>query len=213
MLKNTHLVDIIIIGYNNPDLDSSCLKSVISNTTDWPYKITYFDNYNSGYSLTQIWNKLIKDSKCEYICLLNNDAFPTKTWLSKMMKFLLSIKSKGFVGPSTNNCHSIQSSINSEELIKNYLDITVILPAKKHLSGFCLLFPRVIWSKLNGFDERYTLYGQESDFINRAQKLGFNCWWRKDAFVYHNGETTIKKCNIDVNTEREKARKLFWHTK
>lgn len=199
-------VDIIIIGYNNPEMDSSCIKEVIKNT-DYPYKITYFDNYQSGYTLTQVWNKLIKSSKSEYICLLNNDAFPTKHWLVKLMHSLLEKKSMGFIGPSTNSCHTIQSSVTSEEAAEMFSETVIELD--KHLSGFCLLFPRAIWKKLNGFDESYTLYGQESDFIQRAKKLGYKCWWRKDVFVYHLGEATSKKFNIDVEEERKKAKHLY----
>lgn len=205
MLKKP-TVDIIVIGYNKPELDAKCLKSVVESTT-YPYKFTYFNNYNSGFTLTQIWNKLINESKCEYICLLNNDAYPTTGWLTQLMESLLYRKSRGFIGPSTNHCHTVQKSIDTPEKAKKYKNSVVTI--SQHLSGFCLLFPRTIWKKLNGFDERYTLYGQESDFIDRAQGLGYECWWRQDAFVWHDGEASTKDYD-GADLERQKAKKLFW---
>ena len=187
-------------------MDTDCLYSVIANT-NWPYKISYFDNYNSGYTLTQIWNKLINESKSEYICLLNNDAFPTMGWLEKLMTSLLYRDSQGFIGPSTNQCHSIQKSIYTEELAAQYKN--KVKEINEHLSGFCVLFPRVIWSKLKGFDEKYTLYGQESDFMQRAKDIGYHCWWRKDVFVNHIGEATVKRYCKNSYIERKKAKDLY----
>jgi GT2 family glycosyltransferase len=81
---------------------------------------------------------------------------------------------------------------------------------KDPISGFCLLFRRSLWLRLRGFDERYKLYGQESDFVDRAQKLGLKVVWRKDAFVYHEGEASVKAHSYDVQAEREKAKRIYW---
>lgn len=204
-------VNIIIIGYSVPKLERACLKYVHANT-DHPYLLTYYDNFNSGMTLTQIWNKLIQCSPCKYICLLNNDTEVNPYWLSLLYTTLgqdIAGKWIGFAGPSTNSCHSRQKEIATyEEALKHPGEIEVM---DQPISGFCLLFARETWSRLDGFDERYGLYGQESDFIDRAKRhLDLACAWRKDAFVFHHGEASIKAHAVDVANERGKAKTIYW---
>lgn len=208
-MSNT--VNIIVIGYNNPDLDTLCLTSV-QKSTKCSYLLTYFDNYDSGFTLTAIWNVLIKSSPFEFVCLLNNDTQVYPNWLERMMETMtLGPKDVGFVGPSTNQCHSPQKEIGSYEKAQTYIGKTVKM--KQPISGFCLLFRKSLWKHLNGFDENYTLYGQESDFIDRAQRIGYNCYWRQDSFVYHVGEASVLASGIDAQKERDKAKKVYWSTR
>jgi GT2 family glycosyltransferase len=209
-------VNVIIIGYAQPKLERTCLKAVHANTAH-PYLLTYYDNYASGWSLTQAWNALIDCTPCDTVCLLNNDTEVQPDWLTLLYDSLgkhyeddQGIKRKiGFVGPSTNQCHSVQKTIPTFEAAKKHQGEVDITP--QPISGFCLLFERHTWIALNGFDERYTLYGQESDFIYRAVKqLGLYCAWRKDAFVFHHGEASVKAAKIDVEAERKKAKDIYW---
>lgn len=204
-------VNIIIIGYNVPKLERICLRSVHANTAH-PYLLTYYDNFNSGLTLTQAWNKLIEHSPCKYICLLNNDTEVSPDWLTLLYDTLgkeIDSKRVGFVGPSTSSCHSPQKEIpTQEEALQHRGEIEIM---KQPLSGFCLLFAKSTWVDLSGFDERYGLYGQESDFIDRASRqLNLVGAWRKDAFVFHHGEASIKANNVDVDSERKKAKRIYW---
>ena len=191
-------------GGDNEEID--CISSIIKKTK-YPYVITYFDNFNSGISLTKAWNELIERSDYEYICLLNNDTKVTLSWLERLVDVLDKDSTIICVGPSTNNCHSIQRTIATEEeaiLHKNEIEIM-----KDPLSGFCILFRRNFWSKIK-FDERFPFYGQESLFQWKVQQLGYKLAWRKDSFVYHIGEASIKSSNMDVDIERNKAKRLYW---
>jgi len=202
-------VHIIVIGYSLPKEEKDCIESIHKNT-DYPCGLTFYDNYNTGHTLTYVWNTIIKHSPYNYICLLNNDTIVYPKWLSRMMETLLTYPKCGFVGPSTNDLKTGPSP-----------EITTWLQAEANpkkievrttpLVGFCLLFPKAVWTELNGFDERYTLYGQESDMEDRAMKMGYACIWRKDAFVYHIGEASAKKHNVDITTERRLARIRYWH--
>jgi GT2 family glycosyltransferase len=143
--------------------------------------------------------------------LLNNDAYPTSGWLKKMVKTIESkqkIFKIGFVGPSTNNCHSPQKNINTPEFALQYEDKVEVM--KDPISGFCLLFRKALWEELKGFDEAFTLYGQESDFIFRAKSKGYFCVWRKDAFVWHDGESSVKAHGKNIEKERKRGRELYW---
>ncbi len=216
---NTNTVNIIIIGYNLPKMERECLKAIHANTKH-PYLLTYFDNYQSGMSLTQAWNVLTLCSPCDYICLLNNDTEVQPNWLSLMMDSLgkeyldaQNIKRKiGFVGPSTNQCHSVQKTIPTFEQAQQHAGEVAI--TTQPISGFCVLFKKNTFMQLRGFNEEYSLYGQESDLIDRAmRKLSLYCAWRKDAFVFHHGEASVKASNVDVEVERKRAKELYWRSR
>src|SRR3972149_6350445 len=44
--KESKRVEIIILKYKNPDVEAKCLEYIIKNT-DWPYKLTVYDNRNN----------------------------------------------------------------------------------------------------------------------------------------------------------------------
>lgn len=220
MLTNT-----IIVGYGlTPveqdgefvDIETNCVKSVLENTEPGTYLLSYIDNFeNKVGTLTKIWNDLIRSSTADYICLLNSDTVVYPGWLSKMTETLCVDDTFGFVGPSTSNCHSPQKNIPTfEEAAKYATREDKVEVMKDPISGFCVLFRPYTWRKLKGFDERYSFYGAESDFIDRAKtQLGLVSVWRKDAFVYHYGEMSIKKSGMDVNKAREQAKKIYWSTR
>jgi GT2 family glycosyltransferase len=211
-MKN--VVNIIIIGYGPKlkRLDKACISSILFNTKH-PYVITYFDNYESGSSLTKIWNTFIKAHDTQFVCLLNNDTIVSAHWLSKLVSVFEKDEKIGFVGPS-GKCHSPQNQIKSLEEAKKYKDkIEIFDEDHKHLSGFCLLFRKSIWDKL-GLNENYPLYGSESEFMQRAREtLGYKFAWRKDVYIEHLGESSTKMYKIDTELERDKAKELYWTSK
>jgi GT2 family glycosyltransferase len=202
--------NIIVIGYGLAKIEKQCLSSILFSTNS-PYLLTYYDNYGKKTSLTQVWNRVIELSPCNYICLLNSDTVVHPNWLKRMMAVLKKDKQIGFVGPSTNCCHSPQSTITTLEEAEKYKDITEVM--KDPISGFCLVFSKDLWKKIGKFDENYDFYGAESDFIDKGMKLGYSAVWVKSSFVYHMGSASIKAHNKDENKERQRARDLYWSTR
>lgn len=204
--------DIIVLGYKIPEVEERCFSSVVRNTDPGTYCFTFVDNFQSGMTLTSAWNQLISRSKCEFICLLNSDTEVYPRWLDLMLEAFNRNKWIGFVGPSTNQCHSPQKTIPSyTEALKNAGNVEIM---KDPISGFCVVFRRSLWKELGGFDERYSFYGAESDFIDRAKtQKGYVCAWAKESFVYHIGERSVKKSPMNVDVERKRARELYWSTR
>ena len=204
-------VHIIIIGYNLPEEEKQCIESVYNNT-DHPCAVTFYDNYQTGYTLTHVWNVIIENSPYNYICLLNNDTIVYPKWLSRMMYILLNYPKCGFVGPSTNDTKTgpSQEIITWDQAEAQHGNFE---PVTSPLAGFCIVFPKDVWKKLGGFDEWYTFYGQESDLEERAMCQGYSCVWCKDAFVYHIGEASAKKHNVNIAAERQRAHKHYWSTR
>lgn len=53
------------------------------------------------------------------------------------------------------------------------------------ITGCFLLAKRDLWEKLDGFDERYFMYGEDADLALRARKLGKNAVICPDAKLIH----------------------------
>ena len=205
---NKPLVDIFVVGYGLPELEEKCLGSVIRNTTDWPYILTFFDNYDTDFSLTDVWETFVEGCKQRFIVLLNNDTETHPKWLSRMMEVMLSDDTIGFCGPSTSACHSPQKTISTFEEAEKY--IGQVEEVKDPLSGFCFLMRREAWREVGGFDTRFGLYGSESDLADRAHRMGYRSIWVKSSYVFHHGEMSVKASGMNVKAERERAKKLYW---
>lgn len=176
-------VEIIVILYNNPEVEKKCVEEVKKHTKH-PYKLTLFDNYKEKLSLSDAWNKCIKKSKSKYICLLNNDAFVTNGWLEEMMK--------GFndedvvaVGSSGDNVGGIQGRKTEEFSRKNMGNFQQI----DFISGYCMLIKRVDWE----FPSEVPFYGNEHAWMVEAYRRGRKTLWARGSYVYHLGEATGKK--------------------
>jgi len=199
------MVDIIILRFNTPKYDRDCVEAVLKNTKYPFYQITMFDNYYPRYVLSKIWNMLVSNSLGEYVVLLNNDTKPDPEWLNKMMEVLKREEKVGAVGPSTNQCRTPQ------KIGKKFKQYSVVDFEKEYkkvfqLSGYCLLFPKFVWTEVGGFDEKFGHYAQENEFLHRVQKAGYKTLWRKDAFVWHAGEASGKKLEKEEGFSIEKER-------
>jgi len=199
--------DIILIKYNNRDWEDKAVQAVIKYT-DQPYHLTVYDNYPQNNNIGKLWNKLIDQSDAEYICLLNTDAEVTEGWLYKLLEVFEREKLVGCVGPTTNHAKNHQNSCPPSN---NY---DVVDFAKTYegecLGGFCLVFPKYVWEDVGGFDENFGFYGQEVNLLDKMTARGYKQIWRKDAFVWHEGQATVKKevqaGRFDEQSERRIAR-------
>ena len=68
-----------------------------------------------------------------------------------------------------------------------------------YITGCCLFTSKEVIYQLNGFDERFNMYGEDVDLCLRAKQEGINCYYWPDAKLYHHvsaslgGEFSIKK--------------------
>lgn len=194
------MTDIIVIKFNNHLVEEKCLLSVIKNTSV-AYHLTAFDNYPFKFNLGSLWNRLIKNSHSDYICLLNSDTVVEKFWLAKLLDTFNKVEKVGCVGPSTDNSHNQQSGKRPN---KTFVDFSIY--KGMCLSGFCLVFPKGVWKSVGGFPEDFGFYGQEVAFIDKIVKAGYRQIWRTDVFVHHEGGASVKKSGMDELKERRIAR-------
>ena len=135
------LVSILIVTYNNWDLNHQCLDSVLSNT-DYPrIEVIVVDNgstdatpellrsmaaneprlkvilnqFNKGFAEAN--NQALAIAAGDFLCLLNNDTVVAGPWLSTLVRHLELDPKIGLIGPVTNACgNEAQITVGYEQI-------------------------------------------------------------------------------------------------
>jgi N-acetylglucosaminyl-diphospho-decaprenol L-rhamnosyltransferase len=71
------------------------------------------------------------------------------------------------------------------------------------VAGMFMVFPKEIYEKVHGFDERYFLYCEDMDICWRLRKLGYSITVERDLNVVHDARRDSHK----------KLKYLYWHLK
>lgn len=219
-------VEIIVLKYKSPEMEEDCVSRII-RYTKWPYKINVFDNRGNGPNTSKAWNKLIKESTCDYVLFIDSDAFvydtiksggpyrPNICWLTEMMYALESMDNVAWVGPvSGNNGVTTIQSMGPRDMDPFQVD--------GHLSGYCFLTKKSIYDEVGYFDEDFCFYGQESDWLERIiEKKKYRIVVAPRAHVMHGhdedgGSQAAKQAEKEgeLNTGDEASFSYYmWHTK
>ena len=196
--SETRRVEIIMLKFKEePILIDDAISSLVHNT-DWPFKLTIFDNRLNSANTSKIWNKLIKESTCDYVLIIDSDAYVPKLepcWLTRMME---SIDQTGIVIPVSDCAGGAHQRVFRPE------KGTMI--NQDAWSGYCFLVYKGVFEKFGFFDERFYMYGQDSEWAIRTRKPG--AVMRKDVLVRHIGGASF---NSDPLKDEDKlyARALF----
>lgn len=143
----------------------------------------------------------IAQSEERDVILLNSDTIVTKNWIEKIVKCAYSDKFIGTVTPLSNNATLCSvpdcckenilpegmtidqiAAIVEECSLKKYPRITVA-------NGFCMFVKREVINTIGNFDaETFGRgYGEENDFCNRAEQMGYIHVMCDDTYIYHSG--------------------------
>lgn len=60
-----------------------------------------------------------------------------------------------------------------------------------YVTGCCLFTSMEVINQLNGFDERFNMYGEDVDLCLRAKEMGINCYYWPDAKLWHHISASI----------------------
>lgn len=157
---------------------------------------------NQGFSSSV--NKGIKFSEQD-VLLLNSDTIVTKNWIEKIVRCGYSEQSIGTVTPLSNSAtlcsfpifckdNPLPENKTIDEMaliiekvsLRRYPTITVAV-------GFCMFIKRKVIQETGFFDaETFQKgYGEENDFCNRAEQLGYKHVMCDDTFIYHKGTSSF----------------------
>ncbi len=219
-------VAIILVKYNQPELEAATIRHVLDTVTYPNYTLVAHQN-ERGVGLAAVWNRLIAAQDAQIILLLNTDTVPTHGAIDTMIHTLIDNVTPAVV-PSSNRVHLSQVSTDhmwapSEDpkpdtiakfaatLREKYRpEIAVELPTA---SAMCVAFPKRIWDDLGGFDEDFQFYGEDTEFFYRAAKMFGPVLWVQGAYVHHYGQQSFAKAaadgEVDYPAMRAEAQALW----
>ena len=184
--------EIIIIDNSN---DKELEKEIAQNYSNITLKFIENNGYGAAINYA---SKLIKTN---YFLISNPDIEGMNE--KNILEFLTSAKKLddkfSSLGPRYINANT-KSHIQS--------DPTVEIAEMKFISGACMFFKKEIFDSLGGFDERFFLYFEESDFCLRAYKVNKNYQINRIKVKHYTG-TSVQ---VESNEEKRRLQKLYnWH--
>ncbi len=200
-------VEIIMLKFKEePEVIDKAISRIIHNT-DHPFKLTIFDNRPDNANTSRIWNKLTYESTCDYVLIIDSDAFVPirktgeKCWLTIMME---RIGETGIVIPVSSAPGGAHQHVSGPKEYPSWRR------NKDVWSGYCFLFNRErIWNA-DRFNENFYIYGQDSEWAHRTSKKYGGAVMCEDVFVEHIGGYSFKKDPVRED-DKAYARALFKH--
>jgi len=208
------MCSIVIPVYNQHEVTTECVCSVIKNTPE-PFEIIIYDNgseppikfqdehiriirndTNLGFHLAV--NLGIREARGDTIILLNNDVIVTPGWTERLLYHLNTF---AIVGTLTNYCAGMQMEIvpvyqDEQELYKVSEEWTAEHAGESQevnwVIGFCMAFKKALFDEIGLFDTSlWPCCGEEIDFCFRAREAGYRIGIAHDIYVHHEGSLTF----------------------
>ena len=223
-MTNGPLVSIIVPNWNGKSVLRMCLESlthldysnfeiiVVDNASkdgspnivkkEFPHVGLIINERNLGFAGG--CNVGIRAAKGELICLFNNDAVATPSWLSELVQAILS-PGVGIVGGIIYYCRPEKviwsagmrldavTGIDWRVAHGYRLDDLNETDDIDYLSGCALLIKREVMEKVGVLDEKYFFYCEDLDLNLRAQRAGYECRLVPTASACHMASFTRKK--------------------
>jgi GT2 family glycosyltransferase len=165
--------------------------------------ITLPSNVGFGTACNRAITQALKDTVCEYIFLLNNDAVTHPNTLSELMKVALSHPEVGIFGPKVyyrNDPDRIWYAgarrhwglLVATDTGRGQIDRGQFNTLREvdYVFGAAMLIGRAVFERIGLFDEKFFLYLEDLDFCLRAQATGFSLLFVPQARVWHKGSAS-----------------------
>ena len=196
-------IDAEVIVVDNGSTDNS-VEAIRANA---PWVKLIVSERNVGFGAGN--NLALAQARGEYLLLLNTDAFPTAGAVSALMQYLKEHPKTAVVGPKLLNADGStqQSCFRFPTPLRSWMENLWISTAmKRHPSiddyrfwahdsersvdfviGACILVRRSVYEQVGGFDERFFMYAEESDWMYRMRRAGWQIDFTPTAVVTHLG--------------------------
>lgn len=161
---------------------------------------------NNGFGAAN--NLGMADATGEYFLLINTDAFVESDAVDRLASYLDRHGTCGVVGPRLlNEDRSLQASCFAFPTVRQAwreaLALHYLLPGVERwahdverevdfVSGACLMVRKAVFESVGGFDERFFMYSEETDWQRRIRDAGWSVKFSPDAQVVHLGGASHK---------------------
>lgn len=162
---------------------------------------------NLGYG--KAINRAAKIAKGEFLLILNPDTICTQNSIKKMVDRTEKGKKIGVLGPQQidkkgevlnstagilrlPDAFFVFSPLNklwpTNLYSKRYFGIGIDKNKEQEtetVGGACMLFPKKVFDKVRGFDERFFMYFEETDICLRIKKAGYKILYYPESKIIH----------------------------
>jgi O-antigen biosynthesis protein len=191
-------------------IDNNSSEGNISDYIPNDPKIKIIKNStNKGFSAAN--NQGIKIAKGEYILFLNNDTLFLEDTISRILEFIKQTGNNIIVGCRLlNEDGTHQTSVVDRDSLTNsfgenlflYLIFKNVRALNRYyfavnepklpeevdiIKGAFIFCSKKIVDELNGFDERFFFYAEETDFCMRAKNKGYKIYYYPNTAIIHYG--------------------------
>ncbi len=204
------------IDYEIIIIDNGSTTGNIEDVTG-KYKNTVLIKYNKNIGFAAANNQGAKIAKGKYLLILNNDVIFIENSIKKVLQYAENLKEEVIIGCKLLNAdNTFQISISAfpsvwNSITENYF-LYKLFPKssvmnKYHLNyknlkgitevdivkGAFLFCSKKSYLRLNGFDERFYFYSEETDFCYRFKNEIGKVLYYPDTSVIHIGGATTDK--------------------
>ena len=190
-------LDVVVVGYHSEAYLPGMLKALTENSKTRQNVLSH-DNTERREPLTHLWNWLAGLGSAPYICWINPDTVPGPGWDVRILDAMRWTPEIGLAGPMTNSGHPGQlyrgsmPSVPDQHWMQNFADQNRGANAiDTDIYGFCMVARRDLWERTGRFDERFRLYGQDSEFAWRVRQLGGRTVCVRSSFVFHHAGKSV----------------------
>lgn len=224
-------LSIVILNYKSRGFTRQCVKGILSQPPPFAYEVLVVDNHSNDGVEDMIRNEFpsvqfiqtgknlgmaagnnrgIRQSKGDYVCVMNPDIAVVGNALEKMVAYLEAHRDVGIAVPKLLNpdgtvqtsCRRFQtpwiillrrSPLGQLPFGKRHLQTFLMLESDHNMVqpvdwalGACMMVRRTAMEKVGLLDERYFLYFEDMDWCRRFWEAGFPVMYLgKIAEMYH----------------------------
>ena len=165
-------------------------------------------NIGFGAACNRAISQALRDSTCEYVFLLNNDATIHPHALSELIKVAHAYPEAGIFGPKVyyrddtgkiwyGGARRRWGVLAAADIGRGQVDGDQFNTLREvdYVFGTAMLIRRSVFDRIGLFDERFFLYLEDLDFCIRAQATGFSLLFVPQAHVWHTGSASTAHNN------------------
>ena len=218
-----------IIVVDNNSHDGTC-EEIINNFT---HVKLHKNKTNTGFS--KAVNKAVSLSSGEYIFILNPDVIVQDNTFSILLNNYSKIDKIGAVGPKILNSdgtiqHSCKRSFPTPlNSLSRLMGLDKLFPKSKFfgkynltylnideehevdvLSGAFMMVPKIVYDKIDGFDERFFMFGEDIDFCHKIKDIGLKVIYSPLTEIIHYKGESVKNAPFDMINVFYSAMNLYY---